>query len=452
MVAGLNLLAAEQLAAGNAAASELQRSIQRVIRAALFPQLQAAAAAAAAAPAAAPARGAAEHAPAPAPAPAPASQPDARERRRLVQRCRLLKADIARFEGSFRASRGREPKSAAERGTMGAVYDEYRALKQTIRDGAATHIQSVFRGYRVRAAARGAASQPVGARAGPAGTAAAATSATAAAPAPAPAAAPAAASAAAAGPAASLPIPASSSSAASLSTSLSSSAVAAAATAARPTIALPSAAPPAPENMRLSALRDEKASLKRRLRQFDIDFAGTHGGAAPSKADKEHLRPQYTRYHELKAVIAEAEAQLGVGQRGRAGGCGGGSGGGEPYSPPTERASAGGGSGVGSGSGAHARARSESGGSAAVGLHDEDDDDASAPAPGAGAGTASSEVLDKVAALKAEKKKLQAALREYEKDFEARNGRPVKYVKDISTVVASYQRYKQLKSQLKELV
>ena len=70
-----------------------------------------------------------------------------------------------------------------------------------------------------------------------------------------------------------------------------------------------------------------------------------------------------------------------------------------------------------------------------------------------GGGAADRErVEERVAALKAEKKKLQAALRDYERDFLARNGRPVKYVKDITQVMASYQRYKVLKQQLRDLV
>ena len=245
--------------------------------------------------------------------------------------------------------------------------------------------------------------------------------------------------------------------------------------------------------LRLTALRDEKAALKRRLRQFDVNFSAQHGGRNPAKAEKEHLRPQYARYHELKAVIADAEIKAGVGRGGSSGG-GGGEGGGESESPPADNAArreAGFGAGLrAAASSASAtssarlsssaiaaaasqplslgvRGRSESAGSV-IGLNDDDDDDATASGAagssatsgggagsggsGAGSGPLSQESQEKVALLKAEKKKLQAALREYERDFLQRNGRPVKFVKDIHTVMGSYQRYKQLKQQLRELL
>jgi hypothetical protein len=58
--------------------------------------------------------------------------------------------------------------------------------------------------------------------------------------------------------------------------------------------------------MALAALRDEKASLKRQLRAFDDSFSKSHG-RLPTKAEKEHLRPLYTRYHALKTQIEDGD-------------------------------------------------------------------------------------------------------------------------------------------------
>jgi hypothetical protein len=206
--------------------------------------------------------------------------------------------------------------------------------------------------------------------------------------------------------------------------------------------------------LKLSALRDEKAALKRKLRQFDIDFSANNDGRLPTKAEKEHLRPQYTRYHELKSIISETESRLGVNK--------------EADSPTRDSSSRRDAAGAPSALsfGAHpaekvnstgggvsqSRSRSDSGSSAGnVGIDDDDDDDNAAASASSVAGQ-KQDVQDKIAMLKTEKKKLQVALREYEKDFLAKNGRPVRYVKDISSVVQSYQRYKQLKQQLKELL
>ena len=48
-------------------------------------------------------------------------------------------------------------------------------------------------------------------------------------------------------------------------------------------------------------------------------------------------------------------------------------------------------------------------------------------------------------AISLEKKLLQRRLRRFESQFEAREGRKVKYHKDITSVRATYQRYKNLK-------
>ena len=65
---------------------------------------------------------------------------------------------------------------------------------------------------------------------------------------------------------------------------------------------------------------------------------------------------------------------------------------------------------------------------------------------GAGkASAAGSGVAVVESAISLEKKLLQRRLRRFESQFEAREGRKVKYHKDIATVRATYQRYKNLK-------
>ena len=52
--------------------------------------------------------------------------------------------------------------------------------------------------------------------------------------------------------------------------------------------------------------------------------------------------------------------------------------------------------------------------------------------------------------LKAEKKKLQVSLRTFEKEFEEREKRKVKFVKDIAPIAHDYARYKDIKSILRD--
>jgi hypothetical protein len=392
---------------------------------------------------------------------------DARERRRLVQRVRALKTDIGRFETDFRTTQGREPKPA-ERGGMGKVYEEYRALKQIIRDSAALQIQAAYRGASVRRRLRAGKTGGSGPASGRTGAAAGTGL-----------------------PGGGTGAPASTGAGSSSSSSSAS---------ARPTLSVRAAAPDA-GMVKLNALRDEKASLKRKLRQYDADFSAQHG-RAPTKAEKEHLRPQYTRYHELKSLIQDLEETVpgAKASRGRdadspppassssssrhgtaattaapaaggasrvgataqvASGTGLGHSSSGPAALSTSVASSGSGAGAGSASASgldssgalSARTRSDSAVSD-VGLGDDDEDDAAAHGSGGGSSSSKSHdsaTSERISSLKAEKKKLQATLREYERDFAARHGRGVKYVKDIAPVFDKYTRYKQLKAQLKEL-
>ncbi len=71
---------------------------------------------------------------------------------------------------------------------------------------------------------------------------------------------------------------------------------------------------------------------------------------------------------------------------------------------------------------------------------------------GKGGKAVDAELAGRIGAVKAEKRVVQAGLREYERDFLAKAGRPVKYVKDLAPIMAEYTKYKALKAQLKELL
>jgi len=80
--------------------------------------------------------------------------------------------------------------------------------------------------------------------------------------------------------------------------------------------------------------------------------------------------------------------------------------------------------------------------SAGLGLEPADDDATRAASAGSSA---------VVRSLRAEKRRLQALLRTFEADFEAREKRRVKFVRDIAPVLAEYSRYKDVKALLREL-
>lgn len=74
----------------------------------------------------------------------------AAERKRTVAACRALRAQIARFEEAFIKMHGRPPKGAAERAPLATTYAQYREWKRAIRADAASRIQALARGARVR--------------------------------------------------------------------------------------------------------------------------------------------------------------------------------------------------------------------------------------------------------------------------------------------------------------
>lgn len=74
----------------------------------------------------------------------------AAERKRTVAACRALRAQIARFEDAFEKVHGRAPKGATERAPLQSTYSQYREWKRAIRADAASRIQAMYRGARLR--------------------------------------------------------------------------------------------------------------------------------------------------------------------------------------------------------------------------------------------------------------------------------------------------------------
>jgi len=73
----------------------------------------------------------------------------ARERRRMVQACRTLRAQIKRFEEDFISQHGRAPKGV-DRAPLASTYVQYREWKRNIRDHAGVQIQAFYRGSALR--------------------------------------------------------------------------------------------------------------------------------------------------------------------------------------------------------------------------------------------------------------------------------------------------------------
>lgn len=78
----------------------------------------------------------------------PSHQPQLKKR--TVAACRALRAQIARFEDAFIHLHGRQPKGASERAPLATTYAQYREWKRAIRADAASRIQALFRGARMR--------------------------------------------------------------------------------------------------------------------------------------------------------------------------------------------------------------------------------------------------------------------------------------------------------------
>jgi hypothetical protein len=234
------------------------------------------------------------------------------ERKRTVAACRALRAQIQRFEDAFIQMHGRPPKGAGDRAPLATTYAQYREWKRAIRADAACRIQALFRGASCRwsllrvndpslsrvilsRAGRAGGSDSLLNRIGlPEDTGSADAS---------------------SGqvsyrpttlspqwskPSATRP-PASGSG--SLDPSSPSSVVP------RPNAGSPSVSPTNdadPSTLTFAELQTRKRELKQQLKQYDMNFAATHG-RMPVKSEKEPIRHLYESYNRFKTLIVEME-------------------------------------------------------------------------------------------------------------------------------------------------
>jgi len=161
------------------------------------------------------------------------------------------------------------------------------------------------------------------------------------------------------------------------------------------------------ERMSLSQKEAEKSFVKHELKKFD-DMLTVSLGRAPRKADKEPMRPLYSRYHELKKAIAE-----------------------EACTDSTNTRSV-------------LQDHSNNGAS----IHSTDkvqqDFDSNSKYENAVMGTAA--LMEQYAAVKSQKRSLQQKLHQYESEFYKKHGRKMKHHEDIAPVQQEYTEYKRLKA------
>eukprot|EP00602_Paraphysomonas_sp_CaronLab_P005252 CAMPEP_0185037660 /NCGR_PEP_ID=MMETSP1103-20130426/32388_1 /TAXON_ID=36769 /ORGANISM="Paraphysomonas bandaiensis, Strain Caron Lab Isolate" /LENGTH=723 /DNA_ID=CAMNT_0027575741 /DNA_START=151 /DNA_END=2322 /DNA_ORIENTATION=- len=188
-----------------------------------------------------------------------------------------------------------------------------------------------------------------------------------------------------------------------------------------------------------------KRQLKRNLKKFDDDFFARKG-RVPRKADKEVMRPQYQKYHEVRAELERLKeeiigalghfpSELEDGRGGTLSSAPSPSGWAEHFSRESSIDTMSEDDDMGSGNGMMMSSDAEQDQPRSNGANSTP---ATAPAKG-------------VDALINEKKQLHAYLKTFEKEFNRVNGRHVMHPEDIKPVAEEYQRYKELKKILKDL-
>ena len=68
-------------------------------------------------------------------------------RKQLIRVCKGVRSEIQQYESEFQASHGRKPNPGADRAPIAEKYENYRALKKFVRANAACKIQATYRGY-----------------------------------------------------------------------------------------------------------------------------------------------------------------------------------------------------------------------------------------------------------------------------------------------------------------
>ncbi len=317
--------------------------------------------------------------------------------KRLLSDFKGVRSQISAFEAEFTKVNNRAPKQG-DRGPVESIYNQYSALKRKIRDFAASEIERIARGYLTRKRLRNFASK----------------------------------------------------------VNMSN----------RPNI--PQSAnthgnvPPVLTLNELYALyrdiRSQKHELKRRLKQFDVDFEAKYH-RAPEKSDKEVVRPLYQKYQALKVQLDDLQKII-ENSHGRV---------------PDDLLDRDNLSDSRDVKVQHQYSRVNMSNSSPLNLNISNDNienrlvantsetverydlnksspqltgDLSLPVHNNSSNQNNSGVAMTIEQLQQEKTNLWTYLKAYEKDFTRRNGRQVTSTADITPVVREYQRYKEIKLQL----
>eukprot|EP00033_Pygsuia_biforma_P005032 GCRY01005524.1.p1 GENE.GCRY01005524.1~~GCRY01005524.1.p1 ORF type:complete len:277 (-),score=97.65 GCRY01005524.1:93-923(-) len=150
--------------------------------------------------------------------------------------------------------------------------------------------------------------------------------------------------------------------------------------------------------MSLDQANQEKAAVKKELRDYDLAFQAEYK-RLPIKSEKEVMRPLYQRYRDVKAHIDRmgdgGEVEVSTSKM---------------FSQPTPRI------------------------------------EPEQPCP-----PAEQTEQEEYSALRAEKRRLQVHLLTYEKNFQKKNGRKMRTREDRAPIQLDYERYKAIKQRLSEL-
>jgi len=335
-------------------------------------------------------------------------------RKQLIRVCKGVRSEIQAFESDFLAKNGRRPNPGADRSAIAEKYENYRALKKFVRANAACKIQATYRGHlgrlvgqrlkeqaRVQAPPAWDVTAPLqGALAGrPMETQRA------------------------------VPLHTSGDkggrSAAGATHSQQPSEEPEAETvqgylvAAQRRLAEEQkrvGRPSEMSKMTASELEEEKSFIKYELKRFD-DLLGAQLGRSLKKADKEPMRPLYSRYHEIKNVLSNMVPNP--------------AGTSTTQPAPVEEYTQ------------DLHILQDTSNKAAMAPASK-----SIPEPRAPAADADTRPSERYHQLKQEKRALQQKLHQYESEFFRKHGRKMKHHEDIAPVQHEYTEYKRLKGVL----
>jgi len=328
-------------------------------------------------------------------------------RKALIRACKQLRNEIHIFEAQFSEKHSRAPAPGSERQPIAPKYEVYRSLKKFVRANAATRIEAVYRGYRGRKRAASALRQKEAQREMESTGLDLQTSYLAPLADRRP--------VASEGPsvvygsigAASVP---------SVNAEDQVQGYLEAAEARLRTDQVSHRRPESINNMSLAQKEQEKSFVKHELKRFD-DLLTSSLGRPLRKADKEPMRPLYSRYHELKKAITEHQA---LGDT-------------ATWEPRVLQD--------------HSNSAAEP-----VAISKEAYSKPAVQEPVV-TGVADDRLMmtEKYNQIKAQKRSLQQKLHQYESEFYKKHGRKMKHHEDIAPVQQEYTEYKRLKALVVQL-